>query len=153
MSYDLMVFNPDKAPRTEPEFLEWYNQQTEWEENHTYDDPKVTSPELSNWFIDMITEFPALNGPHAPADIDNDNDDDDDDDKITDYSIGKNIIYAAFRWSVAEIAYPKMLALAKKHKVGFYDLSGEEIIMFPNEIGTLESINKPTKLKPWWKFW
>ncbi|REE07659.1 hypothetical protein DFQ09_1126 [Winogradskyella pacifica] len=149
MSYDLMVFNPKTAPKSEPEFLEWYDQQTEWTEDHSYDDPKVTSTELRNWFMDMIIEFPAMNGPHSPADLD----DRIDDDEITDYSVGKDVIYSAFRWSLAEKAYPKMLEMAKKHKVGFYDASGDGNIMFPNENGILESINKKTESKPWWKFW
>jgi len=144
-----MVFNPNTAPKSEIEFLEWYEQQAEWEEEHSYDDPKVTSTELRNWFMDMITEFPALNGPLSPADID----DRIDNDEITDYCIGKDVIYSGFRWSVAEKAYPKMLEKTKKHKVGFFDPSGDGIIMFPNKKGILESINKKTKSNPWWKFW
>lgn len=149
MSYDLMVFNPKTAPKSESEFLEWYYKQTEWEEDHSYDDPKVTSTELRNWFMDMITEFPAMNGPHSPDNID----DRIDDDEITDYSVGIDVIYSAFRWSMAEKAYPKMLELAKKHKVGFFDASGNGDIMFPNQNGILESINNKADSKPWWKFW
>lgn len=147
MSYDLMVFNPKTAPRTASDFMQWYKQQTAWEEDHSYTDPKVTSEALNGWFLDMITDFPALNGPYAPAD----DDDKMDNDEITDYSIGKEIIYAGFRWSVAEKAYPKMLTLAEKHKVGFYDPSGDGSILFPKNHGRLEAIN--IKSKPWWKFW
>lgn len=32
MSYDLMVFEKTKAPKTRKEFLEWYEKQTEWGE-------------------------------------------------------------------------------------------------------------------------
>lgn len=148
MSYDLMVFNPKTAPKSEPEFLEWYDQQTEWKEDHSYDDPKVTSMELRNWFMEMIIEFPALNGPYSPADLN----DQIDDNKITDYSVGKDVIYSAFGWSLAEKAYLKMLEMAKKHKVGFYDASGGGNIMIPNEHGVLESINKKAESKPWWRF-
>jgi hypothetical protein len=149
MSYDLMVFNPQNAPKSEVAFLEWYHQQTEWAEEHSYDDPKVSSTELQNWFLDMIIEFPAMNGSHVPTDIDERIDDE----EITDYSVGKDVIYASFRWSLAEKAYPKMLGLAKKHKVGFYDASGDGNIMFPNKHGLLESINKKPKSTPWWKLW
>ena len=31
MSYDLMVFEFSKAPKTQAEFLQWYEMQTEWE--------------------------------------------------------------------------------------------------------------------------
>ncbi len=49
MSYDLMVFNKEAAPKTRSKFLSWYDQQTEWAEGHGYDDPAHTSPELRNW--------------------------------------------------------------------------------------------------------
>lgn len=149
MSYDLMVFNPKTAPKSEPDFLQWYDQQAEWTENHSYDDPKVTSNELRNWFLEMIIDFPAMNGPYTPDDLDNRIDDQ----EITEYTIGHHVIYTAFRWSTAEHAYTKMLELAIKHKVGFYDASGDGNIMFPNEHGSLESINKNKQSKPWWKFW
>ena len=103
MSYDLMVFNPITAPKSKTEFMNWYENQTEWEEDHEYDDPKVSSKELRDWFLEMIESFPALNGPYTPEDID----DRVDDDEITDYSVGKDVMYAAFRFSVAEKAYTK----------------------------------------------
>ena len=34
MSYDLMVFNPNKIPKSKSEFMNWYGRQTEWEEEH-----------------------------------------------------------------------------------------------------------------------
>jgi hypothetical protein len=39
------------------------------------------------------------------------------------------------------------MELAKKHKVGFYDLSNNGGIYLPD--GT----NIAEKSKPWWKFW
>ena len=142
-----MVFNPKKAPKSESEFLEWYHQQTEWSEDHSYDDPKVTSEGLQNWFMEMILEFPAMNGPHAPANID----DRIDDMEIVNYCIGKDVIYAAFSWSITEKAFAKTLEMVKKHKVGFYDTSGN--IWFPNENGNLELVTTKVESKPWWKFW
>ena len=50
-----------------------------------------------------------------------------------DYSIGCDMIYAAFSWSVAEEAYEQMRSLAQKHGVGFFDVSGEKSeIILPN---------------------
>lgn len=46
MSYDLMVFEVSKTPKTQEEFLEWYDNQTEWEEDHDYEDPEITSSAL-----------------------------------------------------------------------------------------------------------
>ena len=37
-----------------------------------------------------------------------------------------DIIYAVFSWSVADEAYELMRSLAQKHKVGFFDVSGDD---------------------------
>lgn len=149
MSYDLMVFNPKTAPRSETSFIAWYESQVAWKEDHSYNDPKVSATQLQHWFMEMIIEFPALNGPHAPSDIleriDEEN--------ITDYCFGRDVIYSTFRWSVAEKAYPIMFDMAAKHGVGFFDASGDGSILFPNGNGKLELINKKVTPKPWWKFW
>ena len=36
------------------------------------------------------------------------------------------VIYAVFSWSVADEAYELMRSLAQKHKVGFFDVSGDD---------------------------
>lgn len=46
--------------------------------------------------------------------------------RLTDYSFCIAVIYATFAWSVADEAYKMMRALAQKHKVGFFDVSGSE---------------------------
>ena len=53
MSYDLMVFEETKAPATKKEFMEWYEKQIEWEEEHDYQTINVSSPALQNWFMEM----------------------------------------------------------------------------------------------------
>jgi hypothetical protein len=118
MSYDLMVFEVDKAPKTRTEFLAWYQEQTEWPEAHSYDDCAVTSPALCNWYQEMIGTFPPMNGPDACED-------DELEAYWVDYSIGMKIIYAAFPWSKAEEAYDLVRTLAQNHEVGFFDVSGE----------------------------
>lgn len=120
MSYDLMVFERTKAPQKRKEFLVWYDKETEWSEEHGYDDPAVTSPALRNWYEEMIKTFPNMDSPDAEVE------DDDAEAHLTVYSIGHNVIYAAFAWSVAEEAYEKVKALAQKHGVGFYDVSSDD---------------------------
>lgn len=150
-----MVFRKEAAPKTRTEFMKWYEDQTEWTEEHSYDDPANTSPELRNWFMEMIQTFPAMNGPFASDDDDNTN--------VSDYSVGKDVIYVAFAWSLAEEAYKTMLKLAEKHGVGFFDVSSDNgDILFPDN-GKLKPIDNPTnnsngstggqENKPWWKFW
>ena len=87
-----MVFERTKAPQRRKEFLVWYDKETEWPEEHSYDDPAVTSPALRNWYEEMIKTFPNMNGPDAP---DDELDDEDAEAHLTDYSIGHHVIYAA----------------------------------------------------------
>ena len=84
-----MVFRPDIAPQTRPEFIKWYQDQTQWSEEHSYDDPSVTTDNLKNWFIEIIATYPAMNGPYAKEE-------DEDNDFVTDYSIGHNVIFLCY---------------------------------------------------------
>src|SRR5688500_6677093 len=108
MSYDVLVFRPEAAPKNEAEFLKWFHEQAKWSEGHSYDDYAVTSQELRNLFMDMKESFPALNRPFA-SDVD-------DLEKYGDYCIGRDVIYTTFGWPTAEEAYETSLRLAKKHK-------------------------------------
>jgi hypothetical protein len=126
MSYDLMVFDPATAPRARSEFLTWYRKQTEWAEDHDYNDPAVCTPHLRAFFEELISSFPPMNGPYASDDID--------DDTVTDYSVGRSVIYAAFAWSQQERARAAMVALAQKHEVGFFDVSATDgDVVYPPE--------------------
>lgn len=119
-----MVFDPHAAPRERDDFMDWYERQTEWTEEHSYDDPQITSPSLANWFAEIAEAFPPMNGPFASNDYENP--------KMTDYSIGRSVIYVAFAWSQAESAFEAVDRLAAKHRVGFFDVSGDQgEIRFP----------------------
>jgi hypothetical protein len=127
-----MVFDPLDAARDRPHFIEWYKRTTEWTEGHSYDDPKVTTTALQAWYEDIRRMFPNMNGPGAPPDDEIDRYGH----RLTDYSIAKHAIYAAFAWSVAEDAYQEVRQTAVAHKVGFYDVSGDEgdgEIYFPGD--------------------
>ena len=43
MSYDLMVFEKEVIPKNRKDFIEWFNDQTNWDKDHDYDDPTATS--------------------------------------------------------------------------------------------------------------
>ena len=131
MSYDLMVFERTAAPKSRKDFLEWYEKQTEWNEEHDYDDPVITSSDLRNWFMEIIEKFPQMNGAFELSDDELDNMENES--YVTDYSIGKAVIYAAFAWSLAEEAFETVTKLAKKHNVGFFNVSSDKgEIIFPN---------------------
>jgi len=118
MSYDLAVFEPSAPPPNHAGFRAWFKDQTKWGEGHRYDDPKITAAPLREWFLEMIQTYPALNGPYASKNFD--------DPKVTDYSVGRTMIYAGFPWSQMEGAFEVVFAQAQKHRVGFYDVSADD---------------------------
>ena len=124
MSYDLMVFDAEVAPRERAAFVEWYHHQAEWSEGHSYDDPTNTTAALAAWYEDIRQSYPNMNGPESVTDQDLMKPGVED--RLGDYCIGHHIIYAGFRWSEAELVYPLVRSLAVKHGVGFYDVSGDE---------------------------
>lgn len=111
MSYDLMVFAPDLAPaKKRGPFLDWYEQQSEWEEEHTYDNPAVSTPALRAFYEELARDFAPLK---------------DDDDDGTDYTIGKAVIYMSFPWDKVDEAHAAVIRLAGKHALGFFDVSSD----------------------------
>jgi hypothetical protein len=42
MSYDILAFDPEAV--TDAQFPEWWEEQSEWSEDHGYDDVAVTTP-------------------------------------------------------------------------------------------------------------
>ncbi|KNY26912.1 hypothetical protein [Pseudobacteroides cellulosolvens] len=127
-----MVFEKTKAPRTKAEFMKWYEIQIEWSEDHDYQSPSVSSSALQNWYQSMKRIFPPMNGIDAPSD-DELEENEELENRLTDYCIGRDVIYAAFSWSLAKEAYEKMKQLAKQHGVGFFDVSSNDgDIILPN---------------------
>lgn len=140
MSYDLMVFLPESAPVDRNEFLDWYDNQTEWDEGHSYDDPSVTAASLRNLFKELVTIFPALNGPYAIAELP------EDESSLADYCIGKQVIYIGFSWDKVDQAYSELHRLAAKHKVGFFDVSSDSgAVWLPCADGRLELAHEHQK--------
>jgi len=124
-----MAFAPEAAPREREAFLRWYASQTQWADGRTYDDPSVCTPQLRAWFTEMAAEFPPMNGPHSTDDPDNL--------RVTDYSVGRSFIYAAFAPSQAEPAASFATRMADKYRVGLFDPSGDGTIRFPADAGQL----------------
>ena len=112
MSYDLMVFAPELAPaKKRGPFLDWYDQQSEWEEGHDYDDPAVCTPALRAFYEELAAEFAPLAN--------------DDDEAGTDYTIGSAVIYMSFPWDKVDEAHAAVVRLAGKHALGFFDVSSD----------------------------
>jgi hypothetical protein len=84
-----MVFEPNAAPDSHAQFMDWYEQQTQWTEGHSYDDPAVSTDVLRAWFMEIIKSFPPMNGPLSQDDLP------EDEASATDYSVGKCVVYCA----------------------------------------------------------
>ena len=111
MSYDLMVFAPDAAPaKKRGPFLDWYDQQAEWDEGHSYDDPALSTPALRAFYEELVHAFPAQQEDDGPG---------------TDYTIGKHVIYMTFGWDQVDEAHEAVFSLAAKHTLGFFDVSSD----------------------------
>lgn len=124
-----MVFDMDQAPREPAPFMEWYDQLTRWNEGRDYNDPTETSPALQGWYRDMISGFPPMNGPDAVSE------DRLDDSHVTDYSCARHAIYAAFAWSVVEEARRATFETARRHGLGFFDVSDDGGVWGPTTSG------------------
>ncbi|NML59871.1 hypothetical protein HHL21_01990 [Massilia sp. RP-1-19] len=112
MSYDLIVFAPDAAPAKRPAFLDWYDEQTEWDDGQAYDNPGVATPALQAFFTELAAEFPPAREDQADAG--------------TDYAIGASLIYMSFLdWDKIDRAHEAVFNLAARHGLGFFDVSSD----------------------------
>lgn len=142
MSYYLLVFDPQIAPRDRADFMTWFDNLTKWEEQRDYDSPNGMTGNLPTFFERLRQEFPAMNGPFAidfnqtepkppsfwqklfgakqPPDPESF-----DADMITDYCLAENAIYMAFSWYVSDQAYNCVFNTAYSTGVGFFNPSAE----------------------------
>ncbi|MFK3737564.1 hypothetical protein [Massilia sp. TN1-12] len=112
MSYDLVVFSPDAAPAKRPAFLDWYEAQTDWPEDHDYADPAVATPALQAFYAELAAAFPPAS--------------DETPETGTDYTIGSALIYMTFNdWDKIDEAHGAVFELAAKHALGFFDVSSD----------------------------
>jgi len=115
MSYDLMVFAPEAAPRKRAAFLDWYEAQTEWPEEHGYDDPALAAPALQAFYAEISQEFAPVSGDVA-----------EELESGADYTIARDLIYISFLdWDKIDQAHETVYRLAAKHALGFFDVSSD----------------------------
>lgn len=112
MSYNILAFDPEATD--DAHFPVWFDDQAEWAEPHSYDNPDVCVPALGAFYRELIARFPPLNGPDSPDDDALDADEGLED-RLTDYSVGRHVVYAAFGFSVAQEARDLFRRLAARH--------------------------------------
>ncbi len=125
MSFYLVAFDNTRVSNDKVAFNSWFEETVKWEAELDYDTPQnLINNQLKLFFHALIQEYPPMNGELAPSDEDIDNNPDLEV-KMTDYSIGTDIIYAAFAWSQSDAAYECFKRLAKKYAIGFYNCSNQ----------------------------
>lgn len=131
MSFDVLVFDANSAPRERDVFDDWFNTLNQWEGELDYSDYTHATPALQSFYKELSESYPSLNGPDAlnqeklKADPELEN-------RLTDYSFAPKLIYAAFAWSQAHEADALIHALAAKHGVGIYHVSTDNAVIFPD---------------------
>ena len=124
MSLELMVFVPDSAPTDPDDFFDWFDEQTEWDEDHSYRDAKVAAPPLQAWFKAVSAKFPVL-GVKRQTEYD------------TEYSIGREMIHAVFPRGSDEAVRELVFDQASIHRLGVFEASSEDgAIWWPDARGT-----------------
>lgn len=148
MSYDILVFDPEVAPKDNRDFLSWYRALMQGQDGRDTNSPDVMSGRLLQFFAAIRTSFPPMNGPFAfdyqanmrpvlpartpfwqqlmgrkpapapPAPVIVEA-------FVTDYMLTPNAIYMSFVWSVAEQAKREVFGLAMKNGLGFFEVSTE----------------------------
>ncbi|MBL0886366.1 hypothetical protein [Myceligenerans indicum] len=128
MSYDILAFEPSAV--TDADFPAWWEVQSEWPEDHSYNDPSVTTANLQAFYRDLTQIFPPMNGPGVPTD-DEIRQAPELESRMTDYSVGTSLIYAAFAWSQAREARTVFSTLAEKYRVAVAWVSDHGSIVRP----------------------
>lgn len=118
---DVLVFDKSKAPKSSIEFGEWFEEKSKWSEERDYFDIKGTTKPLVDFFMELNQIFPEMNGPYSPTEEEINNNPDIEL-RLADYTIGSDLIYIGFPWSLAEEANDKVRELAFKYGLWYSDM-------------------------------
>jgi len=118
MSVDILVFDKSKAPTEPMEFLKWFYKKSEWNSDRDYNDIKGTSQPLVDFFMELVKEYPSMNGEFAPTDDELENNPELEN-KLIDYTIDDDLIYMGVAYSVSDEAFDKIEDLAYKYGLGY----------------------------------
>lgn len=61
MSYDVMLFDANSAPRERAVFDSWFNTLTQWEGDLDYNDYTHATPALQSFYKELIKSYPSVN--------------------------------------------------------------------------------------------
>jgi hypothetical protein len=90
-----MVFAPETAPAKRDAFLDWYDQQTAWDEGDACDNLAVCAPALQAFHAELAAEFPPVQAEAEPSEQE----------AGTEYSVGQSLIYMSFHdWDKFDVS-------------------------------------------------
>lgn len=118
MSYDLVIFQAEGAPRDQASFETWC---FEMMEDAGERDDFLAAPAtaaMAAFFTELSNQFPVA-GPNADTEA------------AAAYEFQANYMSIHFQWAVSSAASQRSLELAQKHGLGLYDLKGA--VIFPDE--------------------
>ena len=125
MGLNILFFELDKVPHTTRGFLDWVSEVTEWGGDYDFNDPETTSPRLRGFLLDLVKEYPPMNGDYGPSmeerkakGIENRQE--------SDYSIAPDCLYADFEFDAIddgdeEFDFNEVLIdLTDTHEISYY---------------------------------
>ena len=126
MSYDIMIIDRHPRFKDSKEFLEWYDDVTQWKENIDYDDCEHATPHLKEWFMKMKDIVKPMNGKYALSveEINRCLD--------ADYAIAREGIMMAMGYSEADKICEIAFKLAKEYGLSYFDISGSNELYNPD---------------------
>ena len=130
--YDLMVFEPEVAPKDYDAFLAWFAEEMACDEGHAYNDSRVTSEKLRAWYRDMLLVFPS-----GADEFEENSPGDYEEDSYSGYSIGRHFIYVIFVPAMTETALRTTFDLATKHGLGLFEPTSVGLKLWWLEAGKL----------------
>ena len=126
MSYDIMIIDRHPRFKDSKEFLEWFDDVTQWKENIDYDDCEHATPSLKEWFMKMKDIVRPMNGKYALSDEEIDRCLD------ADYAIAREGIMMAMGYSEADKICEIAFKLAKEYGLSYFDISGSNELYNPD---------------------
>lgn len=120
MSYDVIVFDPETAPRKEDDFFEWLDDLGETFEGSEENIPDTLSANLRAFYDDLRRTYEPVSGPHAYVGEIHETT------KVCEYFFGEKTIDLAFGWQLSSDGRKAVLQSAIAAKVGVYMSSDED---------------------------
>lgn len=127
MSFDLFIFEKREELKTSLDVYAYLEDFTEYMEKKDYNSLEGCSACICSWAKKMFEKFPPMNEVYG-LNLEIAEAKEAAEEYLTDYSLGKNGVYCAFSYSVADEALAYIKSLADEYGVGIYNPQSKETI-------------------------